>query len=317
MREHTELIRELKSLRKGRGLFASQADERIGPALRAECGVTDGDRLVVVREKVAARLTELADQLPVDLRLAVLAALGITVEARLPLYQDRVYWAATRIDRNPRTVRRRVDEAICRLADLATVTSRGTDDEPADGWHTDKLRVVAVLDRERPEILQQRRIIANQDDLRELDLAGSLEAEREDLETGVLYGGTLLDCGMAATGRFGCTLALPRPLARGESYDFAVWFRLPTTKAMRPHLVCVPRQPCELFDLRVRFGRDRMPPYVSLLHRAFQSDVTDPGYQGRRHPVDRAGEVHLRFRQLTPGLAFGAKWTTDGMGTPT
>lgn len=308
MSEHPELIRELKSLRKGRGLLASQVEERIGPALRAECGVTDGDRLVVVREKVAARLTELADQLPADLRLAVLAAFGITAEARQPLYQDRVYWAATRIDRNPRTVRRRVDEAICRLAELATVASPGPDDEPADRWHTDQLRVVAVLDRERPEILQQRRITANQDDLRELDIAVSLQGDRDGLETGVLYGGTLHDRGTEASGRFGFTLTLPRPLARGESYDFAVWFRLPTTKAMRPYLVCVPREPCELFDLRVRFGRDRMPPYVSLLQRAFQSDVTDPGYRGRQHPVDRAGEVHLRFRQLTPGLAFGAKW---------
>jgi hypothetical protein len=306
MSEHTELIRELKSLRKGRGLFAGRVEERIGPTLRAECGVTAGDRLVVIRQKVAARLTELADQLPMDLRLATLAAFAIDAEARMPLYQDRVYWAATRIDRNPRTVRRRVDEAIYQLAELATVASR--DDVPAERWHTDKLRVAAALDRERPEILQQRRIVANEDDLRELDLAVSFQAERGDLESGVLYGGTLLDCGMEASGRFGFTLTLPRPLARGESYDFAVWFRLPTTNAMQPYLVCVPRQPCELFDLRVRFGRDRMPPYVSLLHRAFQSDVTDPGYRGRRHPVDRAGEVHLRFGQLTPGLAFGAKW---------
>jgi len=308
MTGHQELVRELKGLRKGRGLFTGRIAELVGPTLRAECGVTAGDRLVVIRQKVSARLAELAEELPADLRLAMLAAFAIHAEARQPLYQDRVLWAATRMDRDPRTVRRRVDDAIDQLAELAVGVPNGLDREPAGGWHTSELRVAAALDRPRPEILEQRRVVANQDDLRELDLAVSLPDGGHDLDVDVLYGGTLLERGMEATGRFGFTLALPSPLSHGESYDFAVRFRLPTARAMRPYLACVPRRPCELFDLRVRFGPDSAPACVWMLHGAFQRDVSDPSYLGQQYPVDRSGEIHMRFRQLTPGLAFGARW---------
>lgn len=311
----TELVRELKSLRKGRGLFGGRVEERIGPSLRAECGVSDGDRLVAIRQKVAARLTELAEHLPADMRLATLAAFAINAEARLPLYQDRVDWAAARIDREARTVRRRVDEAIQQLADLATGAAPGPADEPVDNWHTTELHVAATLDQARPEILERRRIIAGQDDLREVDLAVSLPLKRHELAADALYGGSLLDRGMEASGRFGFTLVLPHPLSRGDFHDFAVRFRLPAPDAMRPHLVCVPRRPCDLFDLRVRFDRDQAPAQVRLLDGAFQHDVTDPWYRGRRYPVDRAGEIHMRFRQLTPGMAYGARWTAEPMST--
>src|SRR5687768_15696602 len=70
MTGHADLVRELKSLRKGRGLYAGSIEERVGPALRSACAVTDGDGLLVIRQKVAARLTELAEQLPEDLRVA-------------------------------------------------------------------------------------------------------------------------------------------------------------------------------------------------------------------------------------------------------
>lgn len=308
---NTELVRELKSLRKGRGLFAGQIEERVGPTLRAACEVTDGDGMMVIRQKVTARLAELAEQLPEDLRLAMLAAFAILAEARLPLYQDRVSWAAVKVDRDPRTVRRRVDEAIHQIAELATSAPRRGPGAPAGSWHTTELHVAVGLDRVRPEVLEQRRIVANQEGLRELDLAVSLPTGRRDVEIEVLYGGTLVDRGMEASDRLGFALTLPRALARGEAHDFAMRFRLPTARAMRPHMMCVPRRPCELFDLRVRFGRDRMPPRVWMLDGAFQRDVSDPACRAHQHPVDRAGEVHMRFRQLAPGLAYGARWDAE------
>jgi hypothetical protein len=305
MSGRADLIRELKTLRKGRGLYAGRFEERVGPGLRATCAVTDGDGLVATRQKVAARLTELADQLPDDLRLAVMAAFAINSEARLPLYQDRVHWAAMRVDRDPRTVRRRVDEAIVHLAELATSSPVARLGDAANGWHTTDQQVMVVLDRDRPEVLERRRIMSDEDGLRALDLAVSVPSGRRDVEANVYFGGTLVDRGMEASDRISWSLTLPRPLSRGESHDFAVRFRLP---AMRPYLMCVPRHPCDLFDLRVRFGKDRQPQRVWTLHGAFQRDVSDPLFQGSQHPVDQAGEIHLRFRHLTPGLAYGARW---------
>lgn len=303
-----ELVGELKSLRKGRGLHAGSIEDRVGPELRRACEITEGDGLLAIRRKVGARLTELAEQLPEDLRLATFAAFAINSEARLPLYQDRVSWAARKSDRDPRTVRRRVDEAINHIAELAMSGPADRAGDPADCWHTTELRVAVAMDRAQPEVLEQRRIVADLDGLRELDLAVSLPVARGDLEVTVFYGGTLRDRGMEASDRFGFTLTLPKPLARGESYDFAMRFRLPTARALRPHLVCVPRHPCDLFDLRVRFGRDRVPERVWSLQGTFQRDVTDPRCHGTRHAVDQTGEVRMRFRHLTPGLAYGARW---------
>ncbi|MEU4246931.1 hypothetical protein AB0F15_05915 [Amycolatopsis sp. NPDC026612] len=281
--ERAELVRELKSLRKGRGLQASRLPDRVGPSLRSTCAIAESDGMVAIRTKVSGRLSELAAHLPDDLRVATLAAFAISPEARQPLYQDRVRWAADRLDRDPRTVRRRVDEAIELLAELAM----GAPDNSSPGnWHTASLTVALVLDE--PCVFEQHRVVADQDGLRSFDLAAGAP------DGMVLYGGTLSE---------GCAVELPRPLSRGESWEFAAVFAAePAT-----HMVYVPRHRCEVFDLRVRFGKAG-PAEVLTLDGAFERDISDPGYRGRALPVDAAGEVHLQFRHLTPGLVYGARW---------
>jgi hypothetical protein len=310
-----ELVAELKTLRKGRGLHANTIGQRVGPALGRTCGITEGDGMLVIREKVAARLSELADQLPEDLCMVTSAAFGIGREARMPLYQDRVRWAARRTDRDPRTVRRRVDEAIDQLAELALREPRSRVGDPADAWHTTDLNVAVAMDQAQPEVLERRRIVADRDDLRELDLAVSPAVARRDLDVTVFHGGTLRDRGMEASDRLGFTLALPKPLARGETFDFTMRFRLPTARAMRPYLVCVPRLPCDSFDLSIRFGRDLAPRHVWSMQGAFQRDVTDPRCHGAHHPVDHTGEIRMRYQHMTPGLAYGARWEPTTPGT--
>ncbi|GGS46535.1 hypothetical protein [Actinokineospora fastidiosa] len=303
MSRHLELVRELKALRKGRGLFAGRIYDRVGPALRATCEITDCDGPAVIRRKLADRLGELIARLPADLGQVSLAAFAIESDARFPLYQDRVHWAAVRLDRDPRTVRRRVDEAINQLAELAA-------DAPvrrACGWRTTELRVAVALDREQPEVLVQRRVVADEDGVRELGITAPIQVTGPRPDIRVFYGGTLVRQDLAADG-CAFALALPTSLAKGASHDIAVRFRLPDERALRPHLVCVPPHPCELFDLRVRFGSDRVPPRVWPLSGAYGVDGGEQGCQDRQLPVDRAGEVHLRFRQLVPGLAYGARW---------
>lgn len=291
MNGHLDLVRELKTLRKGRGVHAGRIEQRIGPAIRSACEIDQGDGPVTVRRKLTTRLTELIQQLPADLRLASLVAFGLEPDARLPLYQQRMLWVAARMDRDERTIRRRVDDAVNQLAELAVLPG-----DRSGGWRTAELTVAVALDQDRPEVLEQRRIIAEQDGLRELELVAPLPLTEPDVQ--VLYGGTLV----LTDGGF--TLALPAPVSKEERHDVALRFRLPTREAM-PYLLCVPRRPCERFDLRVRFDRDREPPTVFALRGASRED---PLHDGHEHPVDRAGEIHVRFHQLTPGLAYGARW---------
>lgn len=309
-----ELVSELKVLRKGRGLLVSDIDRRIGPALREIAGVTERDGPADIRDKVAQRLVELADDLAIDLRLAVLAALAILPDARLRLYQDRTAWVAGKLGRDARTVRRRVDEGIHQLAQLAqlgTPPPAGPDPEiPRPGWHTRELRLALVLDRETPEAIEYRRIVADRDDLTELDLAMTLAAPptaARHLEptVSVFYGGTLVRHRLESRDRLAFDLALPRPLARGDIHDYALHFRIPE---VRPHFACVPKHPCDIFDLRIRFDRDRPPPRIWPLRSVFQRDLDDSLPGAEEISPDDAGEVHLTFRDLTPGLAYGARW---------
>ena len=113
-----------------------------------------------------------------------------------------------------------------------------------------------------------------------LDLAVSLPAVRRDLEVEVLYGGTLLDRGMEASDRLGFALELPHRWPEA-SRAIAVRFLFRPRVSAAVHGV-VPRHPCDLFDLRVRFGQER-PREVWALDGAFQRDVSDPAYRGRRH----------------------------------
>ncbi|MGM1065331.1 hypothetical protein [Saccharothrix sp. Mg75] len=309
MNAYQDLVRELKSLRKGRGVLTGSIGDRVGPTLRATCGVTEGDEPGTIRHKVAARLTELAGHLPDDLRLATRAAfaIGLDAEARLPLYQERVRWASVRMDRDPRTVRRRVDEAINHLAELAVVVPRDRPDDrsggSARGWRTAELHTVLTLDRPRPEVIERHRVVADRNGLRELVLTPPLPLDRTGLDVGVLYGGTLVD-------HSPLTLALPTPVAAGQGHDFAIRFRPLAAHAEWSHLAYVPRHPCDLLDLRGRFGRTPEPPRVWALHGVHPGDVADRA--GHGHPVDQAGEIHLSFRHLTPGLAYGARWEVAG-----
>ncbi|MFT7840985.1 hypothetical protein Q5530_33030 [Saccharothrix sp. BKS2] len=305
MNAYAELVRELKSLRKGRGVLAGGIGDRVGPVLRAACGVGDGDEPGTIRRKVSDRLSELAGQLPVDLRLPTLAAFAIDTEVRLPLYQDRVNWAAVRMDRDPRTVRRRVDEAINHLAELAVAAPRDRSGGRTGGWRTAELHAVLALDLPRPEVIERHRVVADRGDLRELPLAPPLPLDRPDLDVRVLYGGTLVDRGAP-------TLALPAPVPEDHPHDFAISFRPPSADAVRSYLVYVPTKPCDLLDLRVRFGRTPVPPRVWALCGADRDEGAEPTDRGHPHPVDQAGEVHLSFRHLVPGTAHGVRWEVAG-----
>ncbi|MGH3758909.1 hypothetical protein [Actinophytocola sp.] len=290
-----DLVSELKTLRKGRGLLASHIGERIGSALRAVCDVRDDDGPAVIRQKVARRLENLAGDLPADLRMAVLAAFAIAPDARLPFYQDRVGWTARQLSRDPRTARRRIDAGIDHLAQLATVRPVAVPrpvpaTSSATGWRTAELRVIAVFDRARPAVVELHRIVAERDGLASVDVPVTAEAK-------VLYG--------AMRARRG-VVELPKALVRGQEHEFAVGYRLPEVGP--PHVVRTPDHPCDLFDLRLRFDRTCPPRRIWLLAGALDRDLVEPDRTGELRTTDQAGELHLVFRTLVPGLAYGARW---------
>ena len=284
MAAQAELVTDLKALRKGRGLYVNNVAERVGHTLRDLCGVTEQDGPGEIRVRVAQRLEHLAVDLPDDLRIAVLAAFGMLPAARHPLYQERVNWIAERIGRDPRTARRRIDDAIHQLAQLAftPLRMRNVAEPAASGWHTAATRVFLTLEGANPEAIEHHRIIAAQDNLREVELGPVFG------QPAVLWGGTLR----------GSHLVLPSPLSAGEAHDF--WVR--STNPVRPRrILYIPRRRCDQLELRVHFDWDRRPRVVTRLQG---HPLRDTG----RVAVDQAGEIYLTFRDLSRGAAYGARW---------
>ncbi|MBB4965228.1 hypothetical protein [Saccharothrix violaceirubra] len=299
------LVDELKALRKGRGVHSSPIDRRVGEGLREVLALDAGAGTAKLRDEVAGVLRDLAVGLPDDLRIAVSAAFALDDDVRLPLYQERVAWTARRLDRDQRTARRRIDEGIVRLAELAIARHNGGTAarfEPLTEWHTAALTVVLTLDSDVPEALEFRTVVANRDDVRGVDLALTAPASGGP-EISVLYGGTLARVHKEATDRYGFRLVLPEPLTRGTRHEFGLRMRV---RDMRPYYACVPRHPCAEFDLRVRFAA--RPRRVVRLAGVFQNDAGDRAVDGDEVAVDAIGELRQRFHDLTPGLAYGVRW---------
>jgi hypothetical protein len=309
-----DVVGELKILRKGRGIFTTPLGDRVGPGLRAICGILEDDDQAVMQRKLSGRLRPLAEALPDDLKVVLLAAFALHEQARKPFYQERVRWAAITLQRDDRTVRRRIDEGIEQIAAMAVKVADPDPGPryPSRSWHTEELRVALTLGRPAAEAFEFRRVVADADEITELDLALTLSAAAQsgesvhesDLQVDVFHGGVLTSRAMESSDRIGLALRLPEPLRRGEQHEIALRFR---ASIREPHYVCVPRHPCDLFDLHVKFG-DRVPQHIVLLEKVFQDDARDTSRRGTTLTADDSGEVHVRFRNLAPGFAYGIRW---------
>ncbi|HEV3358911.1 MAG TPA: hypothetical protein VG247_19090 [Pseudonocardiaceae bacterium] len=283
-----QLVSELKVLRRSRGVDAKEINERIGDALRMTCGIAEQDGAADIRRKLRRRLSQLAGQLPWDLKVLAQAAFALVPEAHQAFYGERLDWAATHINRQERTLRRRADEAMRQLAELAAaeLPVAGT-----TGWHIETLRALCDLAPPAPEIFQFHTVVADQDELSEIDLTDSVGEPR------VLYGGLLTNPS---------TLAFPEPLGRGDRHEFGLCFR--PRADIEPHFVSIVRQPCANLEIRVKFAAERVPSRVWLLSGVPATELADPARRGAAVHVDAAAELRVRFTAPDPGLAHGVGW---------
>jgi hypothetical protein len=308
-----ELLSALKTLRAGRGIDGPELAQKLGPDLRALCGIGAADPPGLARQKVADRLGALADSLPPDLATAARAALALHPQARHQFLQDRTAWLAAVLDRDSRTARRRMDEALRQLAELAGAAAE-TPAANGDAYYIEEFRALLRLDRPTPEAHERRTVVANADGVRELDSLLTLPRGPAtgdgppDLDVEVLYGVTMTDRERATESRFRYGLRLTRLLRAGERHEYGLLFRIPPAQAMRTHYVFTSHRRCDAFDLRIRFDPDRLP---SAVHRVAQSYPRDLDDAPADVPItlDDAGELHLRFTDLLVGRGYGVRWT--------
>lgn len=311
------LITELKAIRKGRGVRNAANPGRLGTQLSLLCGVDSKDGPETTVSKVTATLSALMTELQKHDADAVGAALGIGSEyADKPLLVDRISAFAATINVDPRTARRRVDDALLRLAEV-TEQKRTDGDETAStkrGWHARSVRAIVLLSSAGVEVLELRTVVSELPDLRSIYLGFSTPPANDGaglpqkrLEIDALFGGDIVERRIETSARTGFALQFPRPLKLGEVYEYGVRFRLPPDANVRPYYVLVPVVLCEEFDLRVKF--EKIPAKVELLSGVFQADTQDYVLDAPAVEIDTLGEVRAKFRQLQPGMAYGLRWS--------
>jgi hypothetical protein len=303
---------ELQEIPRGRGMLASDVADRVGPGLRAACGVSAADSPATVRRKVAGRLIELCDRLPADLRISVLAGLALHPEANHQFQQDRMGWAASQINRDhPRAAVRRMKVGFRIIAEQLDDSIE--DPALADGWHTTSLRALLRMDLDPPQLVEDRVIAASADGLTTIELRLSSApvngTPRPDMSPAtVLYGGEITGTEQVTPSHHKFSLQLPRSLQAGERHEYGVRFAPVPRALMHPFYVLTPLQPCERFTVRVRFGAD-------VPRRIWRLDGIPPRTFDDFEPADglleadRLGEVALEFSRLHQGLSYGLRWS--------
>jgi hypothetical protein len=311
-------VRELNELRRGRGLDAADLHQRIGPCLRAACDIAEADPPAAARQKLVLRLTELCGRLPPDLRLAALAAFGLHEEAAGEFLDRRISWLASVLDRDPRTARRRIDLAFRRLAELLGAPGSNRDTHPLAGWYVEAMKAMLRLDRDPPDLQEDRRIVAEVDELDELVLSFSVPAEPgsdpvPDITADVLFGGEIVEARQVSASHAQFVMRLPSPLRLGQRHEYGIRFG-PRRTALRPYYVMTPWRRCEEFSVRVRFDRADPPSRVWRLNGVPGRVIDDGVDSGDALTVNRVGEVGLEFHDLHQGLSYGLQWSFEPGG---
>jgi hypothetical protein len=322
---------ELKALRKGRGLRGNIA-ERIGPLLcELATGVAPrpgpapaagpGSDAAEVRRALADKLAKIAELLPDDLALAILAALAIHDTTRnMHTYERRREWVAEQIHRVPRTAERHINRAQDQLAqeigsELRAQRARPRLVDDAGTWYIEQFTALLKLDGDHPEAIERRRIRSKVDGLAELTIALDVPVDagepRLPLHLEAISGGRLDVVEDTARTRTRYVITLPRPLNADETHEYATRVRLLDDRPMRDYYVLRPERRCDHFDLTVRFNPGRLPAWV---RRVAGEDVyayytySDEPSADQRVTVDLYAQATQTFAGLRTHYGYGLQW---------
>lgn len=142
----------MRAICRGRGVYSSDLAERLGPRLNELAGTApdaDGEGR---RVRLIALLETSIELLPPDLKLVARVAFGLDARARQRFLRDRLDWLATLIERDARTVRRRLEEAIDLMGEAIDIAS--------PGWYYASVNTLLRLGGPAPEFCEERRVVA-------------------------------------------------------------------------------------------------------------------------------------------------------------
>jgi hypothetical protein len=297
--------------------MASDLLERVGPTLRALSGIDDSANENEARRRLLTYLSDLADELPGDLRTAFRVGLALHEDVQYRFLEQRMQWLATKLDRDVRTARRRVDEAIRSAETMRAISVSSGDNHSHDGWYLERFRTQLYLDGTQPTAIEERKVVARRDSVAEIAIGTSIpcpagaDRERHHADLTILYGGSLARIERPSNTYFRYFVRLPQPLRRGESHEIGVSVKIPADQPINPRYALQPLLRCDEFDLRIRFGAgNRLTGIWNMagIPRGMADDFTAAN---ARVATDAAGEIHLNYQHLLTGLVYGARWEME------
>jgi hypothetical protein len=226
-------------------------------------------------------------------------------------------WLAASLDRDVRTARRRVDEAIRAAEAVRAISVPSGDSYAHDGWYLERFRTLLYLDGARPTAIEERKVVAKHDSLSEVMISTSIPRppganhERHHADLTILYGGSLARLERPSNTYFRYFVRLPQPLRRGQSHEIGVSVAIPADQPINPSYALQPLRRCDEFDLRIRFGAGiRLAGVWNMagIPRGMADDFTGAN---ARVDIDGAGEIHLNYQHLLVGHVYGARWEVE------
>ena len=297
--------------------MSSDLLERTGPTLRTLSGIDDSPGENEARRRLVTYLSDLADELPDDLCLALRVGLALHEDVQYRFLEARMQWLATKLDRDVRTARRRVDEAIRSAETMRALSAPADDNYTHDGWYLERFRTLLYLDGPRPTAIEERRVVARHDFLSEVIISTSIpcpagaDPRRHHADLTILYGGTLARIERPSNTYYRYFVRLPQPLRRGQSHEIGVSVAIPADQPINPRYALQPLRRCDEFDLRIRFGAGKRLTGVWNLAGVPRGMADDFAAASARVDLDKAGEIHLNYQHLLVGLVYGARWEME------
>lgn len=313
------LTHEFATLRRGRGIMATDLRDRLGPELVRLCDIPATAGNSEIRERVIETVHRLYRALPDGDRTVIDIALGADRAAQFVSLKTRTRYLAVKLCVADRTARRRIEHAFELLADEAiahgTPADRTAADDPERGWEVRTFDALFRLDTPGPELTEQRTIVATHDQVRSIAVRLSLPRMDGDgppapdmVFADVQQGARIARRERQGEGHYRYLLDLPRPLARGEEHSYTIAFRLPPDRPIRPHYAFVPLVACREFRVRVRFDPAKLPAAVWRLDRLPPRVLADRLAPGAPLCLDAAAEVSLAFADVERGFGYGIAW---------
>jgi hypothetical protein len=318
----TGMFGEFMKLRQGAGVRHGNLRQRLGPQLLHLCGISDQDPQTLIWRKVTRTIDHLIREYPAETKKILRTVLGMATEASHATLERRLGWLAVTLRWAPRTVRRRVDEALRMLAEDAVAEARISAAAARLGYAVETLDVTVTIEDDRVAVVQRAlRIRAVHESLEMIHCKMSMPSPPSGQSPDPVLdidvrGGRLVHYERRPGSEGDVIVYTVEPhhsIAKGETYDFCVRVKVPSEQPMARHFVVTPGTAVGSVRIRVRFDPLNPPTGVWRVNHALHREIDGVPAEDLMLQLDQSSTVGVVLHDFdeASGLASGVAWSWE------